>query len=73
MNVISRTIDKWLRREAFIISPVSILVNPYFIIRRGLFEGITEIAPDIKGEILDFGCGSKPGFVNNDVRFLHAA
>ena len=51
---------KRLKREAFIISPLSIVINPFYIIRNGIFRSISEIAPRINGEILDFGCGSKP-------------
>jgi SAM-dependent methyltransferase len=49
-----------LRREAFLITPLSIIINPFYIIRNGLYKSISEIAPTIAGDILDFGCGSKP-------------
>lgn len=49
-----------LRREEFLITPLSIVINPAYIIRNGLFKSISNIAPTIKGDILDFGCGSKP-------------
>ena len=34
--------------------------NPFFIIRRGLYKGITEFRDYMDGKLLDFGCGSKP-------------
>lgn len=54
------SLKKRLRKEAFIISPLSIIINPVYIIRNGLFKSISNIAPNITGNVLDFGCGSKP-------------
>ena len=48
------------RRQRFITSPISILINPLFLIRRGLSRGIRRNAGELKGVMLDFGCGSKP-------------
>ena len=36
------------------------IISPVYIIRNGLCKAIAEIAPALKGDILDFGCGSKP-------------
>lgn len=41
-------------------TPLAIVTNPVYIIRSGLFRSISKIAPAIKGDILDLGCGSKP-------------
>lgn len=38
----------------------SILINPFFLIRRDLFRNIRALAPQISGRLLDFGCGRKP-------------
>ena len=35
-------------------------INPLYIIRNGLFKAISKVAPSIRGDVLDFGCGSKP-------------
>lgn len=51
---------KRLRKEEFITSPLSIAINPAYIIRNGLYKAISNIAPNITGNVLDFGCGSKP-------------
>lgn len=51
---------KRLRREAFLTTPLSIITNPVYIIRNGLFKSISQVAPTLQGDILDFGCGSKP-------------
>lgn len=48
------------RRESFQPTLLSILVNPAYIIRRGLFLAIKDLAHSISGNVLDFGCGSKP-------------
>lgn len=47
-------------KDAFLTTPLSLLINPFYIIRNGIFQAISAAAPQIKGKILDFGCGSKP-------------
>ena len=47
-------------KESFMPSWPSIIFNPYFIIRRGLFINISVFAPVAKGRLLDIGCGRKP-------------
>lgn len=49
-----------IRKEVFLPTWLSIFINPVFIIRHGLHKAIVELAPKVKGDILDFGCGSKP-------------
>lgn len=49
-----------VRREHFQPTWLGLVVNPVFIVRNGLFEAIKQHAPEVKGKILDFGCGSKP-------------
>ena len=68
----SRAVDPWAalrrrlaslprpRREWFLVTPWSALGNPFYIIRRGLLKSITRMAPAVQGDVLDFGCGSKP-------------
>jgi SAM-dependent methyltransferase len=34
--------------------------NPFYFIRRSLYEKIKTLAPQLEGRLLDFGCGSKP-------------
>ncbi|OSZ82626.1 hypothetical protein CAP35_04995 [Chitinophagaceae bacterium IBVUCB1] len=34
--------------------------NPFFFIRNGLYKAINSLAPMLQGNVLDFGCGSKP-------------
>ena len=49
-----------LRREAFLTTRVGILFNPFYITRSALHRNLRQLAPLIRGDILDFGCGSKP-------------
>jgi SAM-dependent methyltransferase len=49
-----------LRREAFLPTPLGIVVSSVYLIRRALYENIRELAPRLTGDVLDFGCGSKP-------------
>lgn len=49
-----------LRRETFRPTFMSAVIGSSFICRRGLFCTIKEVAPLITGNVLDFGCGSKP-------------
>lgn len=39
---------------------LALFTNPFFIIRKGLYNGIKKYAPELSGRLLDFGCGSKP-------------
>jgi SAM-dependent methyltransferase len=39
---------------------LSIAINPYYFIRRGLANGVKRHAPALTGKLLDFGCGSQP-------------
>jgi ubiquinone/menaquinone biosynthesis C-methylase UbiE len=50
------------RREVFHPSYfLGIWINPFFIIRRGLIDGVREISQYLDGgKLLDIGCGSKP-------------
>lgn len=39
---------------------VAFWTNPFYLMRKGLYLNIKELAPVLKGSVLDFGCGSKP-------------
>lgn len=68
MNLFGRLKSK-LKRELFQPSLFGLLINPLYIVHTGLFKYINELAPQIKGSVLDFGCGSKPYenlFINSD-------
>lgn len=36
------------------------LKSPLYFIRKGLYKKIKEYAPQLRGRVLDFGCGAKP-------------
>ena len=57
--MISR-IKSRLDRETFFPTILSIFVNPFYFIRRGLYRGLVSNAALMHGVMLDFGCGSKP-------------
>ena len=57
---IFRKIILYFRKKAFLTTPLSILYNPYYIIRRGLYKNILYYSNYISGKTLDFGCGSRP-------------
>lgn len=47
-------------REYFLPSFLSVFINPYYFLRKGLYLGIKKYSSYMKGILLDFGCGSKP-------------
>lgn len=50
----------WWWRQQFVPGPLAWLINPFFIARRGLWRGLSEFFPQLRGELLDVGCGRKP-------------
>lgn len=48
------------RQEPYLTTPLSLVTSPLYFIRRGLYTSILRFAPRIEGDLLDFGCGSKP-------------
>jgi SAM-dependent methyltransferase len=49
----------WLRM-LYCPPPWAVLINPYFIVRRGLYAGIKRGCALAHGRVLDFGAGSAP-------------
>src|SRR3569833_3443403 len=49
-----------LRQDVFLTTALDIATSPIYIIRSGLYKNISSMASRLKGDILDFGCGSKP-------------
>lgn len=60
MSAMFKYLRARLNREQFLCSRMGIVTSNIYIIRRGLYMAILSIAPRIAGDILDFGCGSKP-------------
>tara|TARA_B110000211_G_scaffold157380_1_gene178297 strand:- start:3373 stop:4134 length:762 start_codon:yes stop_codon:yes gene_type:complete len=51
----------WVREAFYPSYFLGVWINPFFIIRRGLIDGVREISTYIHGgKLLDVGCGSKP-------------
>jgi SAM-dependent methyltransferase len=49
-----------LRQQSFQPGIAAVFFNPFFLIRYPLFKAIRQLAPELKGKLMDFGCGSKP-------------
>jgi SAM-dependent methyltransferase len=60
LKYILKKLRRRLSREAFYPSWLGTLINPIYIVRRGLFKTIQSFSPAISGKVLDFGCGTKP-------------
>jgi SAM-dependent methyltransferase len=55
-----RRLIEYVRAQSFHPTWGGVFVNPFFIARRGLARAVAELAPAMKGRLLDVGCGSKP-------------
>lgn len=55
----SRLMDLY-RRQQFNPGPLALFVNPFFLARRRLWRAIADWAPELRGQLLDVGCGTKP-------------
>lgn len=59
MKIIS-ALRKYHIRQLFFPNIISVFINPFYLIRRGMPGKIAEYASEFKGKMLDFGCGHKP-------------
>ncbi len=50
----------WYHRQAFYPGWLGVFVNPFYFARAGLCDAMLELAPRLKGRLLDVGCGTKP-------------
>jgi SAM-dependent methyltransferase len=50
----------FFKKQTFNPGVVGFFVNPFFFARRSLYDNVKSVAPQIKGDILDVGCGQKP-------------
>ncbi len=53
-------LNKYYNRQSFHPNFFSVLINPFFIIRKGMLHILREKAPLMRGSMIDFGCGLKP-------------
>jgi SAM-dependent methyltransferase len=56
----SRTFLDYLHKQSFQPDFWSVFINPFFFIRKALFQHIKMLSPHLSGKLLDFGCGRKP-------------
>jgi len=55
------SLNKRYKQQQFQPVLLSLLINPFYIIRKALFNKIELLAPKLgNGTLLDFGCGAKP-------------
>ena len=55
-----RRLINFYKKQLFFVNVVSIFINPNYFSRKGLLKYIRKEAPNLKGRLLDFGCGRKP-------------
>jgi SAM-dependent methyltransferase len=53
-------VKELIRRWRFLPAPAAALYHSHYLIRRALFKAVAPLARDVQGNVLDFGCGSKP-------------
>ena len=46
--------------QEFLTNRLSLIINPVYILRKGLVKAIERNKHFVTGDVLDFGCGSKP-------------
>ena len=51
---------RWYWKQQFDPGLFGWVVNPFYIARRGLLQSLRGLLPELRGEILDVGCGTKP-------------
>jgi len=53
-------VSRFMQRQAFFPTPAGLLLNPFYLARRGLAASVRKYAPHLQGRLLDVGCGRKP-------------
>lgn len=39
---------------------IGLFINPFYFARKGLYQNVSELIPNLNGKLLDIGCGTKP-------------
>jgi len=52
--------NKFFFRQSFNPGLPGLFLNPFYFIRKQLYNNVRKEAPGLSGKLLDFGCGSKP-------------
>lgn len=50
----------WLHRQAYAPGWAALFFNPFYLARRALWQVTRELGPQLRGQVLDVGCGSGP-------------
>jgi len=50
----------YLKHQSFQPTILSVFTNPFFFTRYAFYKNIRKYIPQLKGRLLDFGCGRKP-------------
>jgi SAM-dependent methyltransferase len=53
-------LKNYYNKQSFHPDFISILINPFYIIRKGMLRLLKKRAPLLGGKMMDFGCGLKP-------------
>ena len=54
-----KRLKKIYKQEQFNPKILGLVVNPFYFARKGLYKNISELTPNLKGKLLDVGCGTK--------------
>jgi SAM-dependent methyltransferase len=54
------SLKSYFKKQTFNPDVIGFFVNPFFFARRSLYNNIQKVAQNIKGDIIDVGCGQKP-------------
>jgi SAM-dependent methyltransferase len=60
MSHIKKSIKSFFFSQSFAPGFAGVFINPFYFIRSDLQKNIKQFAPELKGRLLDFGCGRKP-------------
>lgn len=55
-----KLIKHYIKQQGFNPQILGLFINPFFFARRGLYKNIQELIPNLKGKLLDCGCGTMP-------------
>lgn len=53
-------LNRYYLKQRFFPNLLSVFINPFYLNRKALLNAIKKQAKEIKGDLLDYGCGSKP-------------
>lgn len=55
-----RALKRYVLAQQYNPGLVGLCVNPFYHARRGLYQAIATVSPQLDGSLLDVGCGGKP-------------